>query len=142
MKMNKTNMPEPDLDNFLQQTLKDDLPPDAEARMHRYFLRHRRSLDRIEQPADQRANWLGARGAFRKEVLAFVSVVMLILGAVLHFRTDPSALADSIKKCMQESSQTVGQQQCLVEAQFLRNRPIPQEFFIPGSNSANQRGNR
>jgi hypothetical protein len=97
MKMNKTNVPEPDLDNLLKQALKDDLPPEAEARMNRQFLNLKRALDGTESLAEPN-RWLWARGAFRKEILAFVSAVMLILGGVMHLRGPQSALAHSIEQ--------------------------------------------
>jgi hypothetical protein len=97
MKMNKTNSPEHNLDSVLQQTLKDDLPPAAEARMSRQFLSLKRTLD---QPAglaerDHRVMW---SGMFIKEILAFVSAVMLIAGGVLHLSGNQSALAYSIER--------------------------------------------
>jgi hypothetical protein len=39
-----------------------------------------------------------ARGAFRKDILAFASAVMLILGGVLHLTGSQSALANSISR--------------------------------------------
>jgi len=94
--MNKINIPEHDLDNFLKQTFKDDLPPETEARMKRHFLNLKRSLDQPGEPAELETRWLWARGIFRKEVLAFASVVMLILGCTLHLTGDHSALANTI----------------------------------------------
>jgi hypothetical protein len=42
--------------------------------------------------------WLQACGAFRQEILAFASVLMLILGVVIHLRGSQSVLADSIER--------------------------------------------
>jgi hypothetical protein len=97
MKMNKMNTPEHDLDNFLKQTLKDDLSPEAEARMSRQFLNLKRTLDQPEGLAE-RGHWLMSRVLFRKEILAFVSAVMLILGAVMHLTGDQSVLAYSLER--------------------------------------------
>jgi hypothetical protein len=94
--MNKPNIPEPDLDGFLKQALKDDLPPEAEARMNRQFLRIKHTLGRPESLAEA-AEWPW-HGLFRKEILAFASAVMLILGAVMHLSGSESVLAHSIEQ--------------------------------------------
>jgi hypothetical protein len=95
--MNKTKIPEPDLDNFLKQTLKDDLPPEAEVRMSRQFLNLKRTLDQPEGLAE-RGRWLMSLSLFGKEILAFISAVMLILGAVMHLTGDQSVLAHSLER--------------------------------------------
>ena len=93
--MKKTKISDPDLDDFLKQTLKDDLPPEAEARMNRSFFNLRRVIDRPEGLAepDTRSRrgeshaperWLWVRGTFGKQILAFSSAVMLVLGGVMH----------------------------------------------------------
>jgi hypothetical protein len=97
MKMNKTNTPEHDLDNFLKQTLKDDLPPEAEARMSRQFLNLKRTLDQPEGLAE-RGHWLMSRVLFGKEILAFVSAVMLIAGGVMQLSGNQSVLAHSVEQ--------------------------------------------
>jgi hypothetical protein len=97
MKMNKTNIPESDLDIILKQTLKDDLPPEAEARMSRQFLKLKRALDQTETLAEP-DRWLWLRGAFRNEVLALASAVMLIAGGVMHLSGNQSVLANSIER--------------------------------------------
>jgi hypothetical protein len=105
--MNKTKIPEPDPDNLLKQTLKDDLSPEAEARMRRQFLNLKRMLDRPEDVAERDTrtrrhvlnwpnSWLRACWAFRQEILAFASAVMLILGTVMQLGGGQSALAESI----------------------------------------------
>ncbi len=92
--MNKTNIPDPDLDNLLKQTLKDNLPPEAEARMNRHFISLRRSLDTTEDAAEaDRWSWV-----FRKEALAFVLLIMLILGGLIHLGGYQNALAHSISR--------------------------------------------
>ena len=96
--MDKTNIPEPDLDNLLKQTLKDDLPPEAEARMKQHFLNLKRNLDQLEEPAEQDTRWQWVRRAFPKEVLAFASAIMLILVSVIYLSGDQSALANSISR--------------------------------------------
>jgi hypothetical protein len=95
--MNKTNMPEPDLDNLLKQTLKDDLPPAAEDKMNRQFLSFKRSLDQIERlPAPNRHLWM--HEIFRKEILAVISAAMIILGLGMQLQSPQSALAHSIER--------------------------------------------
>jgi hypothetical protein len=42
--------------------------------------------------------WLRACGAFRQEILAFASSLMLILGVVMQFGGNQSALADSLER--------------------------------------------
>jgi len=44
--MNKLNGPDPGLDNLLQRTFKDDLPPEAEAGMNQRFLSLKRAIDK------------------------------------------------------------------------------------------------
>jgi hypothetical protein len=107
--MNKTNKEEPDLDKILKQAFKDDLPSEAEAAMNRQFLNLKRRLDRPENVAEGGARtrrgvvywphrWLQASMAFRQEILAFASSIMLILGIVMHLSGSQSALADSIEQ--------------------------------------------
>jgi outer membrane lipoprotein-sorting protein len=95
--MNKKNMPEPDLDHLLWQTLKDDLPPEAEARMNRQFLRFKSTLDRAEGlPESEKWQWM--RGPLRQKILAVASAAMIILGLVLQLGGTQSALAHSIEQ--------------------------------------------
>jgi len=107
--MNKTNRPKSDLDKLLKQAFKDDLPPEAEAAMNRQFLNLNRGLDRPENAAEGGTRtrrgvvywpdrWLQASMAFRQEILAFASSIMLILGIVMHLSGSQSALADSIEQ--------------------------------------------
>jgi hypothetical protein len=94
--MNKMNIPEPDLDNLLKQALKDDLPPEAEARMNRQFLNLKRTLGRTENLAA--ADEWPWHGLFRKEILAVASAAMIILGIVMHLSGSQSVLAHSIEQ--------------------------------------------
>jgi hypothetical protein len=107
MKTTKTGGP--DMDALLKQALKDDLPPEVEARMGRHFFNLRRIIDRPEgiTEADTRARqgewhsrdrWHWMRWAFRKEILAFSSVVLMLLGSVMHLGGYQSALAHSISR--------------------------------------------
>jgi hypothetical protein len=93
--MNKLNGPDPGLDNLLQRTFKDDLPPEAEAGMNQRFLSLKRAIDKTGQlPEADRRVWV--RGLFRKEILAAASVAMIILGLVMQLGGSQSALAHSI----------------------------------------------
>ena len=94
--MNKTKISEPDLDRLLKQALKDDLPPEAEARMNRQFLRFKNSLGRLEGLAE--ADEWPWHGLFRKEILAVASAILLIVGAVMHLSGSQNALAHSIEQ--------------------------------------------
>jgi hypothetical protein len=95
--MNNMNIPEPDLDNLLKQALKDDVPPEAEARMNRQFLNLKRTLDRTKQLAEP-DGWLWMRGPLQREILAVASAFMLILGVVMQLSGSQSALAHSIEQ--------------------------------------------
>ncbi len=95
--MNKMNIREPDPDILLKQALKDDLPPEAEARMNRQFLSLKRTLDRPERLTEP-DGWRWMRGTLQKEILAVASAVMLIAGVVMQLGQPPSALAHSIEQ--------------------------------------------
>ena len=55
--MNNRKVPDPDWDTLLKQVLKDDLPPEAEARLSRHFFNLKSRIDRLEQPAGQGTGW-------------------------------------------------------------------------------------
>jgi hypothetical protein len=95
--MNKSNIPEPDLDKLLKEALKDDLPPEAEAGMNRQLLNFKRTLGRPESLAEA-DEWPWMHRLFRKEILAVASAFMLILGIVMHLSESQSALAHSIEQ--------------------------------------------
>lgn len=95
--MHKTKIPEPDLDTVLNRALKDDLPPEAEARMQQHFLSLRHTLDLAQNPVEEEEfPWM--HGFFRRDFLAVASAIMLILGIVIHFSAPPGALAHSIEQ--------------------------------------------
>jgi len=95
--MNRSSISEPDLDKLLKQALKDDLPPEAEARMNRQFLNLKRTLGKPESLA-QADEWPWMHGLFRKDILAVASAVVLILGLVMQLSGSQTALAHSIEK--------------------------------------------
>jgi hypothetical protein len=108
--MNKAKIPEPDLDNFLKQTLRDDIPPEAEAGMIRHFLSLKRTLDQTENLAEP-DRWLWLHGVFRNEVLVFASAVLLIAGGVMHLYGNQSVLAHSIERLKMAVTVSVGLRQ-------------------------------
>jgi hypothetical protein len=95
--MNNSNKPEADLDSLVPRILKDDLPPEVEARMRRQFLNLERELDK-PQSLVEASVWDWMHGLFRKEILAIVSAVLLLLGAVMHLGESQSVLAHSIER--------------------------------------------
>jgi hypothetical protein len=95
--MSKLNSPEPDLDNFLKQALKDNVPPEAEAGMKRQFLNFKRTLERTEQ-LEEPAGRLWMRGPWRREIFSIASAVLVILGVVLQLSGSQSVLAHSIEQ--------------------------------------------
>jgi hypothetical protein len=125
--MNRSNIPEPDLDKLLEEALKDDLPPEAEARMNRQFLDLKRTLGRPESLAEA-DEWLWMHGLFRKEILAFASAVLLILGVVMHLSGAQSALAHSIE-----------QLKVIVTVSLSLNRAVFMDCIVlkPGAGSEN-----
>lgn len=95
--MNKMNIPEPDLENLLKQTLKDDLPKETEARMNRQFLSLKQTLGRPANLAQANYQpWM--QGLFRKDILAVASAAMLILGIVMQLSGSQTVLAHSIEQ--------------------------------------------
>lgn len=95
--MNKSNIPEPDLDNLLRRTLKDDIPSEAETRMNRQFQSLKGRLDRaVTLPEPNGWPWM--RGPFRKEILAATAAAMIVLGLVMQFSAPKTALAHSLEQ--------------------------------------------
>ena len=94
--MNDMNISDPVLDKLIKQTLRDDLPPEAEAWMSRRFLRFKRTLDQVEG-GDQSDAWFWARWALQKETLAFAALIMMILGGLMHLNGSQNALAHSLE---------------------------------------------
>ena len=96
---------EHDLNKLLNQALKDDLPSETEFRMRRRLTVFRRALEASDHSqAARSAGWWrrppmfeGARHrVLAKEVLAYVSAIMLTAGAVIHLAGYQSLLADSV----------------------------------------------
>jgi len=95
--MNRANPPDRDLEKLLGQTLRDDLPPDVEARMSRKFLNLKRNLEQPENLVEPDP-WLWVHGTFRKGILSFISAILLILGGMLHVGGYQSVLAHSLER--------------------------------------------
>jgi anti-sigma factor RsiW len=66
----------------------------------RLLLLENRLLRRLERPN----RWLWAGVTFRKQILAFASALMLIMGVIMHFHGDQSILAHSIAQLQIERS--------------------------------------
>ena len=115
MNMDRPN--EHEIDRLLKRVLVDDLPPETEFRMRKRVTGFRRAAaaawrHKVEQ-------WLDRHRALRKEVLAYVSMLMLAAGAVIHLGGHQSLLADSIallKKSMSLAGQMrrAGTMDCVI----------------------------
>ncbi len=95
--MNRSNIPDPDLDKLLKEALKDDLPPAAEAKMNQQFLNLKHTLEHPESLTEAE-EWPWMRGLFQKGILTVASAVMLILGLIMQLSGSPGALANSIER--------------------------------------------
>ena len=105
--MNKTSIPEPDLDKLIRRALSDDIPPEAEARMSRQFVNFKHSVagnERLPKPD----GWRWMNGPFRKEVLAVAAAVMMILGLVMQLSGGQNVLAHSIEQLKVIATITMG----------------------------------
>lgn len=104
MKKEKSNNQE--IDGLLKEVLKDDLSPEMETRMKRRFILFRKKIEESER--QQRINintvwrrlfrkeaWHWAHWILKKEILAFSSIIMVIIGGVMHISGHPSALTES-----------------------------------------------
>jgi hypothetical protein len=105
--MNKINKDDAELESLLKQVFRDDLPAEVEAGMSRRLLDLRRTMG---QPAGQASSgarsgreesrlpaaWQWPRWAFRKEVLVFSSVIMMVIGCIAHLGGYQNVLAHSI----------------------------------------------
>ena len=60
--------------------------------------------NRLFRHLERPNRWLWTRVAFRRQMLAFASVLMLIMGIVTHFHGDQSVLAHSIAQLQIERS--------------------------------------
>jgi hypothetical protein len=95
--MNKTDMPEPELEKLLRKTLMDDLPLDAEDRMKRQFHNFKQTLATKKQSSEA-FGYLRKLQWFRKEIIAIASISMICLGLAMQVGDPQSALAHSIEQ--------------------------------------------
>jgi hypothetical protein len=95
--MNKAKIPESDLDRLLSQALKDDLAPEAEARMNNQFLRFKHALVN-PKPQSRSDPWLWINRPFRKEIFAAASAAIMILGLVLQLAGSQNVFAHTIEQ--------------------------------------------
>lgn len=95
------------LDSLLQQTLKDDLPKDTEGVMKRQLERFRKKMEQAETLDTQarsrkffgishlkNVRWINS--LFTKEVLVIVSLLMVVLGSVIHSSGSPNRLVENL----------------------------------------------
>lgn len=99
--MNKKTGNESRTDDLLKKILKDDLPADVEGRMKAQFTQFQENVVSGKGfPAQifghRWRDFLKLNWAVRKEVLAFSSLVMIIIGAFLHLSGHRSAVAETL----------------------------------------------
>ncbi|MCK4932692.1 MAG: hypothetical protein KAT01_11030 [Candidatus Aminicenantes bacterium] len=88
-------------DDLLKHVLKDDLPPEVEGRMKTQFIQFRERVAQDERASEltSSGNWkrfFQLRWAIRREVLAFSSLIMIVIGAFLHVSGHRSAMAETL----------------------------------------------
>jgi hypothetical protein len=95
------------IDNLLQQTLKDDLPLDAEIVMKKQLERFQTKMEQVETDSTRKDS-KASRGIFhlrgvrwanfllRKEVLVVVSLLMIVVGGFIHSSGSSNKLAENL----------------------------------------------
>jgi hypothetical protein len=88
----------PEIDDLLKKVFSDELPPEAEAQMAARFQEFRQAARAKAQPrsAPSLREHAARRRAIGSQILAFASVIMIVLGAAMHLGGSRSVLADSI----------------------------------------------
>ncbi len=105
--MNKNKSNNQDIDSLLKEVLKDDLHPEAENRMKRQFIQFREKIEQQKRKSRMKTGMIGRRllrqetwrwahWMLRKEILAFLSIIMIALGGFMHLSGHSSALAESL----------------------------------------------
>jgi len=89
--MNDRLSPPKPIDDLLKRVLKDDLPPGARSRMEGVIRRFRE-----KDKGENALFWLRPDWLLGRRILAFSSLLLIILGGVLHLAGPRSAMADSI----------------------------------------------
>ena len=98
-----------EMDALLKEVLKDDLPPEAESRMKRRFIQFREKIEQQKRKPRMKTDmvgkrllrqetWRWAQWMFKKEILAFSSIIMIALGGFMHLSGHRSALAESFSR--------------------------------------------
>jgi hypothetical protein len=123
--MNTDRQNEHAVDKLLERVLEDDLPSETEFRMRKRLAEFRRALESSEDLHAARRAGLWRRPSvfgrvFRKEVLAYVSAVMLAAGVVIHLGGYQSVLADSISllkisMSLAEQIRLAGSMDCIID---------------------------
>lgn len=104
--MNKENSNNQKIDDLLKNVLKDDLPPETESRMKRQLIQFRKKIEQPERQQRMNINmvwrrlfrkeaWQWTQWVLKKEILAFLSIIMVVIGGFMHISGHPSALAES-----------------------------------------------
>ncbi|MDH4217360.1 MAG: hypothetical protein OEY18_05895 [Candidatus Aminicenantes bacterium] len=104
-----TNKKEKDskMDDLLKQVFQDDLPPEIERRMKNQFIQFKENIERADQESDRTSriiwqrffkpiSWDWLRWVIRKEVMAFSSMIMIIVGGFLHVSGHHNAMAKTL----------------------------------------------
>jgi len=105
MSENKSHVSE--IDDLVRQALKDDLPPDLEEGMKIHFLELRRVMETREPQAARRLSrmggpllatgeWQWMRLFFGRGALAFLSVLLMVLGGAIHLSGYQGHLAGAV----------------------------------------------
>jgi len=105
--MNRENPSRPEVDDLFKRLLKDDLPPELENRMRTQFVNLRRSIGLsgrrhawysggILERLFSILEWQSTQVMIRRDVLATLSVFLIVFGGAMHLSGNHSALADSV----------------------------------------------
>jgi len=95
------------LDDLLKQVLNDDLPPEVEGRMKAQFVQFEENIERDDRVSDRTSSgiwqrfflsrsWDWSGWAIRREVLAYSSLIMIVVGGFLHVSGHRSAMAETL----------------------------------------------
>jgi hypothetical protein len=132
--MKKRDGLEPDMDELLKKTLRDDLPAEVQARMKRRLDQFRRSLeDRAQE--NQRPAWILRRPwvLLGRAALAAAAVTLIVLGFSLSGPGRRSILSDSVasyQKLAGISWEISAAPTMECQVQFSKGGKLQQEFRI------------
>lgn len=138
--MKKENSRDFETDNLLKKILRDDLPPELESSMKKQLILFREKMERSEQQRRKETyevlwrlfhgeglKWM--QWMFKKQVLASVSIIMVLLGGALQITGPRSVLARSIsllKTSVFVSNQVLhaGSMECSVQVPAENDKPL------------------